>query len=121
VELLSEGVDADVRAASPSNPSPAVTAHGVTTHQGDVNLAGRDVNVHNHYHSYPDEVDITVVLSVIRNMRTIHLDNLSKATPGTGVWFFKTKTFLMWVDLNGDLQILWGSGIRKWSCRCDPR
>lgn len=101
-------------ASSTSFTAPAMPqAHGATTNQGDLNLAGRDVHVHKHYHSYPDQVDITAVLGAIRNMRVVHSDNLSKATPGTGVWLFKTERFLMWVDLNGHLKILRGTGIRK--------
>ncbi|KAH6870872.1 hypothetical protein BKA70DRAFT_1069663, partial [Coprinopsis sp. MPI-PUGE-AT-0042] len=45
------------------------------------------------------------------NLRTIHLDILSKATPGTGVWLLKTDKFIIWLDPNGDLKILWGIGI----------
>ncbi|KAH6884371.1 hypothetical protein BKA70DRAFT_140498 [Coprinopsis sp. MPI-PUGE-AT-0042] len=85
--------------------------HGITINQGDLTLAGRDVIIQNHYHSYPDKVDISAVLGAIGNLRNIHLDILSKATPGTGVWLFKTDYFLIWLDLNGDLKILWGTGI----------
>ncbi|KAH6869461.1 hypothetical protein BKA70DRAFT_373755 [Coprinopsis sp. MPI-PUGE-AT-0042] len=112
--------------AGPSTSLPVHTmpiVSGVTVNQGDVNTAGRDVNVniiHNHYPSYPDKVDITAILGAIRNLRTIHSDNLSKATPGTGVWFFKTKMFLMWLDPNGHLKIIWGTGIREWNCNRDP-
>ncbi|KAH6884376.1 hypothetical protein BKA70DRAFT_1084358, partial [Coprinopsis sp. MPI-PUGE-AT-0042] len=45
------------------------------------------------------------------NLRAIHLDILSKATPGTGVWLLKTNKFILWLDPNGDLKILWGTGI----------
>ncbi|KAH6873701.1 hypothetical protein BKA70DRAFT_1028051, partial [Coprinopsis sp. MPI-PUGE-AT-0042] len=45
------------------------------------------------------------------NLRIIHLDILSKATPGTGVWLLKTDKFIIWLDPNGDLKILWGTGI----------
>ncbi|KAH6877440.1 ankyrin repeat-containing domain protein [Coprinopsis sp. MPI-PUGE-AT-0042] len=93
-----------------STPATIQQAYGVTTNHGDVNLAGRDV-VHKHYHSYPDKVDITAVLGAIRNLRTIHLDIISKATPGTGVWLLKNQHFRIWLDSNGDLKILWGSGI----------
>ncbi|KAH6909876.1 hypothetical protein BKA70DRAFT_1187647, partial [Coprinopsis sp. MPI-PUGE-AT-0042] len=105
----------DVPIAGPSTRFPAPTMQhmqGVTTNHGDVNFAGHDVHVHhNHYHSYPDRVDITAILSTIRNLRKIHMDILSKATPGTGVWWLKTAKFLIWLDPNGDLKILWGTGI----------
>ncbi|KAH6910976.1 hypothetical protein BKA70DRAFT_1100005, partial [Coprinopsis sp. MPI-PUGE-AT-0042] len=77
------------------------------------NLAGRDVNVYKLYpNNHGDRVDITALLGAIRNLRTIHQDILSKATPGTGLWFFKTRKYLIWVDLNGHIRILWGTGIR---------
>ncbi|KAH6909818.1 hypothetical protein BKA70DRAFT_1425539 [Coprinopsis sp. MPI-PUGE-AT-0042] len=93
---------------------PAVQqAHGIATNHGDVNLAGRDVHVHKHYHGYRGgyRVDILAALDAVRNLRSIHLDILSKATPGTGVWLLKTRKFLIWMDPNGDLKILWGTGI----------
>ncbi|KAH6909886.1 hypothetical protein BKA70DRAFT_1027556, partial [Coprinopsis sp. MPI-PUGE-AT-0042] len=34
-----------------------------------------------------------------------------KATPGTGGWWLKSAKFLIWLDPNGDLKILWGTGI----------
>ncbi|KAH6909839.1 hypothetical protein BKA70DRAFT_1148398, partial [Coprinopsis sp. MPI-PUGE-AT-0042] len=105
---------ADGRIAGPSTPFPVPTVQhiqGVTSNQGDVNLVGRDFHVHNHYHSYPDRVDITAVLGAIRNLRKVHLDVLSKATDGTGVWLLRNEKFLIWVDPNGDLKIMWGIGI----------
>ncbi|KAH6909872.1 hypothetical protein BKA70DRAFT_1041891, partial [Coprinopsis sp. MPI-PUGE-AT-0042] len=45
------------------------------------------------------------------NLRKIHMDILSKATPGTGVWWLKTAKFLIWLEANGDIKILWGTGI----------
>ncbi|KAH6870869.1 hypothetical protein BKA70DRAFT_365526 [Coprinopsis sp. MPI-PUGE-AT-0042] len=108
-------VVADGPLAGPSTSLPVPTlphAHGITTNQGDFILAGRDVIVQKHYHGYqPDRVDISAVLGAIRNLRTIHLDILSKATPGTGVWLFKTAKFIIWLDPNGNLKILWGAGI----------
>ncbi|KAH6909814.1 hypothetical protein BKA70DRAFT_176867 [Coprinopsis sp. MPI-PUGE-AT-0042] len=86
-------------------------AHGVTTNNGDFNLAGRDLHVHKHYHSYPDRVDITAILDGIRNLRKVHLDVLSKATEGTGVWLLRNEKFLIWLDPNGNLKIMWGIGI----------
>ncbi|KAH6909863.1 ankyrin repeat-containing domain protein, partial [Coprinopsis sp. MPI-PUGE-AT-0042] len=38
-------------------------------------------------------------------------DVLSKATDGTGVWLLRNEKFLIWLDANGDLKILWGTGI----------
>ncbi|KAH6870853.1 hypothetical protein BKA70DRAFT_365297 [Coprinopsis sp. MPI-PUGE-AT-0042] len=105
--------DGPLAGPSTSLPVPALQqAHGITTNQGDFILAGRDVVVQKHFHGYqPDGVDISAVLGAIRNLRIIHLDILSKATPGTGVWLFKTAKFIIWLDPNGDLRILWGTGI----------
>ncbi|KAH6909867.1 ankyrin repeat-containing domain protein [Coprinopsis sp. MPI-PUGE-AT-0042] len=104
----------DGRIAGPSTPFPAPTVQhiqGVTSNQGDVNLAGRDFHVHKHYHSYPDRVDITAILDGIRNLRKVHLDVLSKATDGTGVWLLRNEKFIIWLDPNGGLKIMWGIGI----------
>ncbi|KAH6870878.1 hypothetical protein BKA70DRAFT_365676 [Coprinopsis sp. MPI-PUGE-AT-0042] len=104
--------DGPLAGPSTSLSVPALPhAQGITTHQGDFNQAGRDVIIQKHYHSYPDRVDISAVLGAARNLRIIHLDILSKATPGTGVWLLKTDKFIIWLDPNGDLKILWGTGI----------
>ncbi|KAH6912028.1 hypothetical protein BKA70DRAFT_1098331, partial [Coprinopsis sp. MPI-PUGE-AT-0042] len=106
------GPNANALIALLSTPLPTPTTdHSVTINQGDVSLAGRDGHVHRHYHSYSDRVDITAVLRIIRNHRMIHSDVLSKATPGTGVWLLKSDKFLIWLDLNSDLKIMWGVGI----------
>ncbi|KAH6909911.1 hypothetical protein BKA70DRAFT_179396 [Coprinopsis sp. MPI-PUGE-AT-0042] len=87
-------------------------APGVTAINGDVNLAGRDVIIQRYYHGYSGgSLDIVGVLDTIRNLRKIHQDILSKATLGTGVWLLKTDKFLIWLDPNGNLKILWGIGI----------
>ncbi|KAH6909906.1 hypothetical protein BKA70DRAFT_1221560 [Coprinopsis sp. MPI-PUGE-AT-0042] len=87
-------------------------AHDITTHEGDVNFAARDVTVQKYYlGSFGGSLDIFGVLDSIRNLRKIHLDILSKATRGTGVWLLKTKKFLIWLDPNGNIKILWGTGI----------
>ncbi|KAH6909860.1 ankyrin repeat-containing domain protein, partial [Coprinopsis sp. MPI-PUGE-AT-0042] len=45
------------------------------------------------------------------NLRKVHLDVLTKATDGTGVWLLRSEKFLVWVDPNGDLKVMWGIGI----------
>ncbi|KAH6902939.1 hypothetical protein BKA70DRAFT_1079825, partial [Coprinopsis sp. MPI-PUGE-AT-0042] len=45
------------------------------------------------------------------NFRKIYLDMISKATPGTGMWLVKGDNFSLWLEPNGDIKILWGSGI----------
>lgn len=89
----------------------------VTTKRGDANLnvAGRDLNIHQYLSGGSTAgLDIIGVLDSIRNLRKIHQDILSKATPGTGDWFLKIGPFLIWLDPNGNLKILWGTGIREW-------
>jgi hypothetical protein len=87
---------------------------GISMNHGDFVLAGGNVHI-SHHHNYPTEpkVNILSVLRLVRNLRLIHLDVLSKATPGTGIWLLKTEKFILWLDLNGNLKILWGTGIRE--------
>ena len=89
-----------------------------------MNIVGRDhihnVNVittHNHYHELKDE--LKAILDAVANYRNIQQDTLAKATPGTIQWFFKSKEFKIFIDVNGDLRVLWGSGMRKfYACSC---
>jgi hypothetical protein len=87
---------------------------GITTNNGDFVLAGGNVSI-SHQHNYHPEpkLNIVSVLRLVRNLRLIHLDVFSKATPGTGVWLLQTEHFILWLDLNGDLKIIWGTGIRE--------
>lgn len=70
--------------------------------------------ISNNYTNLPESsIDLGEVLRLVPNLRRIHLDVLSKATFGTCVWILKTHYFILWLDLNGDLKILWGTGIRE--------
>jgi hypothetical protein len=84
-------------------------------------LAGGNVNIQ-YYHLYnaANKLSIVSALRLVRNFRKIHLDVLSKATPGTGVWLLQTEKFLLWLDLDGNLKILWGTGIRGFSLTSAP-
>jgi hypothetical protein len=86
--------------------------HNVATSNGDFAFAGGNVNIQKHYDTQNVEPKLRVfhVLRLIRNLRKVHLDVLSKATPGTGVWLFRTDKFILWLDPNGNLKILWGTG-----------
>jgi hypothetical protein len=88
---------------------------GITTNNGDFVLAGGNVNISHHTHNHHPErkLNIISVLRSVRNLRLIHLDVFSKATPGTGVWLLQTEHFILWLDLNGNLKIIWGTGIRE--------
>ncbi|KAH6887858.1 hypothetical protein BKA70DRAFT_1332666 [Coprinopsis sp. MPI-PUGE-AT-0042] len=54
---------------------------------------------------------LELILRAIPNFRKIHQDMLAKAAPGTGMWLLKSERFSLWLEPNGDLKILWGSGI----------
>ncbi|KAH6903527.1 hypothetical protein BKA70DRAFT_1081027, partial [Coprinopsis sp. MPI-PUGE-AT-0042] len=45
------------------------------------------------------------------NFRKIQMATLGRATPGTGEWILAWETFLIWLDSDGFLKILWGSGM----------
>ena len=84
--------------------------------EGQLNLAGRDILIHNHYaaaHSGTNETACVIsALRAVRNLRKVHQDTLAKATAGTGLWLFKIDQWLLWLDLNGRINVLWGTGIR---------
>jgi hypothetical protein len=54
LQLLHGGFNALTSRSGPSSLAPIaqIQAHGVTTNHGDVNIAGRDVHTHKHYHNY---------------------------------------------------------------------
>jgi hypothetical protein len=93
-------------------------AHDFQIANSTIAVAGRDYNVvhnHNHsvhYHSNPPMDILQVVLQSVPNFRRIYQDMLSKATAGTGVWLLKGDKFCIWLEPNGEIKILWGSGIR---------
>lgn len=105
---------------SENDGGPAVTsgiqqAHGISVAHGSLVQAGGSVSLHtyNHYHGpFQQAIDILGALLLVPNLRKIHLDTLSKVTPGTAIWIFKTDYWLLWLNLNGSLKILWGTGIR---------
>ena len=89
-------------------------AHGISTNHGSVVVAGGGVTIQTNYHGTPHQLaSIVEVLRLVPNLRKIHLDVLSKATPGTAIWILRTDYFLLWLDPEGALKILWGTGIRK--------
>lgn len=83
----------------------------VQINDGNVSVAGRDNHIHTHMH-YGMTINLESVLREIPNFRKIHQDTLAKATSGTGVWLLKGRTFSVWLAPNGDIKIMWGSGIR---------
>ncbi|KAH6889029.1 hypothetical protein BKA70DRAFT_1163656 [Coprinopsis sp. MPI-PUGE-AT-0042] len=74
-------------------------------------VAGRDVVYSNIHYHHERTRDIWAILKSIPNFRQIYQDMLSKATLGTGMWLVKGDKFCLWIEPNGDIKILWGSGI----------
>ncbi|KAH6885662.1 hypothetical protein BKA70DRAFT_1574268 [Coprinopsis sp. MPI-PUGE-AT-0042] len=83
----------------------------VQFNDGSFTVVGRDSHTHIHQHSHGTVVSLQSILVAIPNFRKIHQDMLAKATPGTGMWLLKGEKFSLWLEPNGDLKILWGSGI----------
>ena len=86
--------------------------HGRETHieNSTFNDIGRDQHNHYHYHGVPDK--LKAILDAISNYRKIQQDTLAKATPGTILWLLECKEFKLFVDVDGSLKIMWGSGMR---------
>ncbi|KAH6905412.1 hypothetical protein BKA70DRAFT_1431036 [Coprinopsis sp. MPI-PUGE-AT-0042] len=90
-------------------PPEMASAHGFPANNVTFLRATRDV----HFHVFESQPGFNTrsALRLVWNFRQIHQDVLGKATPGTWLWFFKTEKFVLWLDPNGDLKILWGTGI----------
>jgi hypothetical protein len=56
------------------------------------------------------------ILREIPNFRDIHIATLGRATAGTGEWIYVWELYCIWVDINGHIRVIWGSGIRKSPC-----
>ncbi|KAH6889061.1 hypothetical protein BKA70DRAFT_1409263 [Coprinopsis sp. MPI-PUGE-AT-0042] len=99
--------------------SPALRSTAMFSNANDLKIVGSNLTVvggdvnhnhHVHYH-YERQRDIWAILQSIPNFRNIYHYMLSKATRGTGMWLVKGKRFRLWLEPNGDIKILWGSGI----------
>lgn len=77
------------------------------------NLTIATGNVHHHEYYIMAEASVPSVLDHVSNFRGIQITTLGKATPGTGIWLLRWDKFILWLDLDGWLRILWGSGMRK--------
>jgi hypothetical protein len=104
-------------AAESDVPSPRTTtmfanAHGLQIADSHLTVAGGDVHNTNIFYHYKRKRDIWVILQAVPNFRKIYQDMLEKATEGTGMWLIKGDKFRVWLEPNGDIKILWGSGIR---------
>ncbi|TFK17913.1 hypothetical protein FA15DRAFT_649986 [Coprinopsis marcescibilis] len=91
----------------------------------DVNLNNTTVNAvagdmtHKYYYGCTfiesRALDVDEVIAIAAkwltdiNFRIIHLDNLGKRTPNTGLWIFDREAFDKW--LNGGPGVFWGTGM----------
>ena len=71
------------------------------------------IETHIHYHDIPDK--LRKIIDAISNYRKIQQDTLAKATPGTILWLLECEEFKLFVDIDGFLKIMWGSGMRSLS------
>jgi hypothetical protein len=89
----------------------AALAYGVHTvhiHGGSFNVAG----VQNQP-APAAEVHIPFALHQIANFRDIQIATLGKASPHTGDWIYVWKEYCIWLNREGHIRILWGSGMRE--------
>ena len=96
--------------------------HGseVRVENSNVNVVGG--NQHTHFHTHTstatDEekaklmAKFEAIMEAISNYRRIQQDTLAKATPGTILWLLECKEFRLFVDVDGSLKFMWGSGMR---------
>jgi hypothetical protein len=90
-------------------------ARGIQVQNSSITVAGGDhvQNItHNHIYSQELENKLKAILDAILNFRQIQQDTLSKATPGTILWLLECKEFKLFIDIDGTLKIMWGSGMR---------
>jgi hypothetical protein len=89
--------------------------HNLQIQGGNLSAAGRDINNHTHTHYYVSAPAAALInlLKLVPNFRQIQIATLGRATPGTGLWIFEWETFVLWLDPDGLLRIMWGYGMRK--------
>ena len=68
--------------------------------------------ISNHFYNNEPNNKLKAILDAIANFRQIQQDTLSKATPGTILWLFESEEFKLFIDIDGTLKIMWGSGMR---------
>ncbi|KAH6905339.1 ankyrin repeat-containing domain protein [Coprinopsis sp. MPI-PUGE-AT-0042] len=99
------------RAAAAHTSTVTQDVHSIHN-DGHMNVVGRDsIRYHTHLHYHGTTVDLESVMRAIPNFRKIHQDTWAKAAPGTGMWLLRSDTISLWLEPNGDLKIIWGSGI----------
>ncbi|KAH6900903.1 hypothetical protein BKA70DRAFT_1115287 [Coprinopsis sp. MPI-PUGE-AT-0042] len=88
-------------------------AYAFQIHNSSISVAGGDSHAHTHTYVHHGTAarDLQTILDAISNFRKIQQDTLAKATPGTIVWPFDCREFWLFVDLDGVLKLMWGSGI----------
>ncbi|KAH6909464.1 hypothetical protein BKA70DRAFT_200362 [Coprinopsis sp. MPI-PUGE-AT-0042] len=109
----------DTQSTRPSSPARVVGgiqgAHDFQINNSSISVVGGDNHTHTsthiHVHYNGTAEDLKTILGAIPNLRRIQQDTLAKATPGTILWLLDCKEFLLFIDVNGVLKIMWGSGI----------
>ena len=98
----------------PASTALVQGAQNVHISGGLFHMVARDMHNHTHYH-VQGNFNLQSVLESVHNFRAIHVATLGKATPRTGLWIFQWESFLIWLDPDGVLKIMWGSGMRKFT------
>lgn len=101
---------AESAVGAPAGPVNQVV-QGVQVIGGNLTISAGPVHHHEYY--ITAEARTPALLEHVSNFRDIQIATLGKATAGTGVWIFKWETYILWLDPNGWLRIMWGFGLRK--------
>lgn len=83
-------------------------AHVVHINGGSFNVA----NVQNQQNP-AGEIHIPFALHQIANFRDVQIATLGKASPNTGEWIYVWREFCLWMNPEGYIRIIWGSGMRE--------
>ncbi|KAH6876469.1 hypothetical protein BKA70DRAFT_243831 [Coprinopsis sp. MPI-PUGE-AT-0042] len=106
---------AENQSIMPNDPASIVGgiqgAGDVQLTNASINVVGRDSHSHTHVHYHGTTKDLRTILDAIYSFRNIQQDTLAKATPGTVKWLFVSEFFSVWWNQDGNITILWGSGI----------
>ena len=89
------------------------SASDVQLYHSNVTVVGRDHHIFNEIHVHEIKNRLQAILEVVSNYRKIQQDTLAKATPGTILWLLEGHEFRLFIDVDGQLKFLWGSGMRS--------
>ncbi|KAH6904378.1 hypothetical protein BKA70DRAFT_531917 [Coprinopsis sp. MPI-PUGE-AT-0042] len=109
LQLLRARMESNALARQGTDQSPQAQGrdlNGAHIHNSNVTVAGRDSHhhAHYHYHFYGQQDHRNYWLGAILNLRKIHQDTLSLATPETGMWLIRDDSkFCLWIEPTSDL------------------